>query len=57
MNDVYRSVLDDSTEIELFKVDERASTYMVKFLNGDKKGETTIYSKNTMKRWWRKLKL
>ena len=57
MNNVYRSVRDDSTEIELLKVDERASTYMVKFLNGDKKGETTIYSKNTMKRWWRKIEV
>lgn len=56
MNDVYRSVRDESTEIELLKVDERASTYMVKFLNGDKKGETTVYSKSTMKRWWRKVK-
>lgn len=55
MNNVYRSVRDDSTEIELLKVDERASTYMVKFLNGDKKGETTVYSKSTMKRWWRKI--
>ena len=50
MNDVYRSVRDESTEIELLKVDERASTYMVKFLNGDKKGETTVYSKSTIKR-------
>ena len=55
MNNVYRSVRDERTEIELLKVDERASTYMVKFLNGDKKGETTVYSKNTMKRWWRKI--
>lgn len=55
MNNVYRSVRDESTEIELLKVDERASTYMVKFLNGDKKGETTVYSKSTMKRWWRKV--
>ena len=55
MDNVYRSVRDDSTEIELLKVDERASTYMVKFLNGDKKGETTVYSKSTMKRWWRKI--
>ena len=57
MNNVYRSVRDDSTEIELLKVDERASTYMVKFLNGDKKGETTVYSKSTMKRWWRKIEV
>lgn len=55
MNNVYRSVRDESTEIELLKVDERASTYMVKFLNGDKKGETTVYSKSTIKRWWRKV--
>ena len=55
MNNVYRSVRDEITEIELLKVDERASTYMVKFLNGDKKGETTVYSKSTMKRWWRKI--
>ena len=57
MNNVYRSVRDDSTEIELLKVDERASTYMVKFLNGDKKGEITVYSKSTMKRWWRKIEV
>lgn len=55
MNEIYKSVRDESTEIELLKVDERASTYMVKFLNGDKKGETTVYSKSTMKRWWRKI--
>ena len=30
---------------------------MVKFLNGDKKGETTVYSKSTMKRWWRKIEV
>ena len=55
MRDIYMSVRNNSTQVEVIKIDERASTFMVRYLNGDKKGQTTIYSKGTMKRWWKKV--
>lgn len=55
MSDIYMSTRDNVTQAEVIKIDERASTFMVRYLNGDKKGQTTIYSKGTMKRWWKKI--
>ena len=55
MSDIYMSTRDNATQVEVIKIDERASTFMVRYLNGDKKGQTTIYSKGTMKRWWKKV--
>ena len=55
MGDIYMSTRDNATQVEVIKIDERASTFMVRYMNGDKKGQTTIYSKGTMKRWWKKV--
>lgn len=55
MSSIYMSVRDKVTQVEVIKIDERASTFMVRYLNGDKKGQTTIYSAGTMKRWWKKI--
>ena len=55
MGDIYISARDNVTKVEVLKIDERASTFMVRYMNGDKKGQTTIYSKGTMKRWWKKV--
>ena len=55
MGDIYMSTRDNVTKVEVLKIDERASTFMVRYMNGDKKGQTTIYSKGTMKRWWKKV--
>lgn len=56
MKDIYISVRDNITKVEVVKINETASTFMVRYLNGDKKGQSTVYSAGTIKRWWRKVK-
>lgn len=52
---IFVSKKDNETKIKVVKEDKRASTFMVEFLNGDKKGSSTVYSSSTMKRWWKKI--
>ena len=51
---IFVSKKDNETKIKVVKEDKRASTFMVEFLNGDKKGSSTVYSSSTIKRWWKK---
>lgn len=47
---------DNSTKVEVIKYDDKSFTYQVRFLNGEKKGKTTVYSSGTVKRWWKRIK-
>lgn len=47
---------DNSTKVEVIKYDDKSFTYQVRFLNGEKKGKTTVYSSGTVKRWWKEIK-
>lgn len=47
---------DNSTKAEVIKYDDKSFTYHVRFLNGEKKGKTTVYSSGTVKRWWKEIK-
>ena len=47
---------DNSTKAEVIKYDDKSFTYHVRFLNGEKKGKTTVYSSGTVKRWWKRIK-
>ena len=47
---------DNSTKAEVIKYDDKCLTYQVRFLNGEKKGKTTVYSSSTVKRWWKRIK-
>ena len=46
---IFVSKKDNKTKIKVVKEYKRASTFMVEFLNGDKKGSSTVYSSSTMK--------
>lgn len=46
---------DMQTKVEVVKYDDKASTYTVKFLDGDDKNEVKTYSSTTIKRWWKKI--
>lgn len=46
---------DMQTKVEVVEYDDKASTYMVKFLTGDDKNKVKTYSSTTIKRWWRKI--
>lgn len=47
---------DNKTKAEVIKYDDKSLTYQMKFLNGEKKGATTVYSSGTVKRWWKEIK-
>ena len=47
---------DNSTKAEVIKYDDKSFTYQVRFLTGEKKGKTTVYSSGTVKRWWKRIK-
>lgn len=47
---------DNSTKAEVIKYDDKSFTYQLRFLNGEKKGKTTVYSSGTVKRWWKEIK-
>ena len=50
------SKTDNSTKAEVIKYDDKCLTYQVRFLNGEKKGKTAVYSSGTVKRWWKRIK-
>ena len=51
---VFLSKKDNETKFEL--INERDDGKCeVRFLNGTKKGETTIYTSGTIKRWWKEV--
>lgn len=50
------SKTDNSTKAEVIKYDDKCLTYQVRFLNGEKKGKTAVYSAGTVKRWWKEIK-
>lgn len=52
---VLLSKKNNSTKIEVIKYDEKSLTYHVRFLNGEKEGQTTVYSSGTVKRWWKEI--
>ena len=47
---------DNITKAEVIKYDDKCFTYQIRFLNGEKKGTTTVYSLSTVKRWWKRIK-
>ena len=47
---------DNITKAEVIKYDDKCFTYQIRFLNGEKKGTTTVYSSSTVKRWWKRIK-
>lgn len=46
---------DNKTKAEVIKYDNKSLTYNVLFLNGEKEGQTTVYSSGTVKRWWKEI--
>lgn len=46
---------DMQTKVEVVEYDDKASTYMVKFLTGDDKNKVKTYSSSTIKRWWKEI--
>ena len=50
---VFLSRKDNETKFEL--IQEQDGKCEVRFLNGSKKGETTTYTSETIKRWWKEV--
>ena len=50
---VYVSRRDETVKVKLIKYEEKFKTYLVEYLNGERKGKTTSFSSSTMKRWWK----
>lgn len=52
---VYVSRRDETVKVKLIKYEEKFKTYLVEYLNGERKGKTTSFSSSTMKRWWKEI--
>lgn len=52
---VLLSKRDKETKVEVVKYDDKSLTYLVRFLNGKKEGESIVYSAGTIKRWWQEI--